>query len=366
MPQNLKPLTSLRFFAAMWVVLFDYWPKLVAGPLPAGVAHGYLGVELFFVLSGFILCHVYLDGYGEGRFRYGSFLWARLARVYPLHLATLLAIGVLGAGAAMIGARISDNVLDWRALAPNLLLVHAWGLAPEAAWNHPSWSISAEWFAYLCFPVVAWAAWRLRNRPFVAILATAIIILAVYPLFRAIAGFSLANATIAWGALRIVPCFLWGAAIYLLWRSGLIRSAFAAKGTVLASLAAVAACALLSAPEAPFVLAFGGLILGMASLSSTGSRLFGSRIGVYLGEVSYAIYMVCIPWMLLFVNGAQKALGLGDGPLPWPLWSILFLGVIPVAMVAHHAVERPCREAMRRWQQGWGAWRSRRTAEAVS
>ena len=77
---NIRPLTSLRFFAAMWVVLFHYWPKLDVGFTPTLVEKGYLGVELFFTLSGFILCHVYLTAFGEGRFRYGDFLWNRLAR----------------------------------------------------------------------------------------------------------------------------------------------------------------------------------------------------------------------------------------------------------------------------------------------
>ena len=57
-PANLKPLTALRIFAALWVVLFDYWPNLGLAT-PMIVAKGYLGVELFFTLSGFILCHGY-------------------------------------------------------------------------------------------------------------------------------------------------------------------------------------------------------------------------------------------------------------------------------------------------------------------
>src|SRR5471032_1559875 len=95
--RDLRPLTALRFFAAMWVVLYHYWPNLNGEHMPALVAHGYLGVELFFVLSGFILCHVYLDQFASGRFRYGGFLWARLARVYPLHIAALVGIGLMAA-----------------------------------------------------------------------------------------------------------------------------------------------------------------------------------------------------------------------------------------------------------------------------
>ena len=75
-PENLKPLTSMRFLAAFWVVMFHYWPKLdlgsATGWTPGFVAQGYLGVELFFVLSGFILCHVYLESFGTVKFKYGS------------------------------------------------------------------------------------------------------------------------------------------------------------------------------------------------------------------------------------------------------------------------------------------------------
>src|SRR3569832_1585964 len=109
--EHLKPLTSMRFFAAMWVVLYHYWPNLDPHT-PALVSKGYLGVELFFVLSGFILCHVYLQGAGEGRFKYGSFLWARLARVYPLHLATLLGVGAMGGAALLAGLNIDPNIVS--------------------------------------------------------------------------------------------------------------------------------------------------------------------------------------------------------------------------------------------------------------
>jgi len=66
-PANIKPLTSLRFFAAIWVVMFHYWPHLAVTGTPALVAKGYLGVECFFVLSGFILCHVYLPAFEARR-----------------------------------------------------------------------------------------------------------------------------------------------------------------------------------------------------------------------------------------------------------------------------------------------------------
>lgn len=349
MPANLKPLTVLRFFAAAWVVSFLYWPQLAPEATPAVVGKGYLGVELFFVLSGFILSHVYLAAFGEGRFRYGRFLWARLARVYPLHLATLAGIGLLVAAATAAGFALEHPIAVWSALPANLFLVHAWGLAPLSAWNHPSWSISAEWMAYLTFPAFAAVAWRLRRRPWLAVGAAVAFMVGLNIVFARLAGFPLTQATYAWGALRIVPCFAYGCATWLLWTSGAVRSSGVAKAGVALFAGLALAAAQAGLPDWVTVACFGGLILSLAGLASTGSRLFSGPVGVYLGEVSYAVYMVCVPWELVFVNGAQKLLKLGDGPLPLPLWLVLVAGVTPVAAVAHHLVERPAREAMRRF-----------------
>jgi peptidoglycan/LPS O-acetylase OafA/YrhL len=349
MPVDIKPLTALRFVAAIWVVGYHYWPSLAGFPVPAFVQKGYLGVEMFFVLSGFILSHVYLQGFGEGRFRYGGFLWARIARVYPLHLAVLAGVGVLVIAAGAAGIQMQNDIANWAALPANVLMVHAWGLAPAAAWNHPSWSISAEWFAYLAFPAFAWVAWRLRERPSLAVAGALALLFALYLAFEAVAGFPLTQATFQWGALRIVPCFAYGCAIYLLWRSGPMKAPAQAAFWTLAFAAAALGLAQLTAPDALTVAAFGGVILALASLTSTGSSLFSGRIGVYLGEVSYAVYMTCFPWKLVYENAAQKVLGLGDGPLPLLVWLPMLAGAVPVAMVAHHLVERPARTALRRW-----------------
>src|SRR5262249_49733717 len=150
------------------------------------------------------------------------------------------------------------------------------------------------------------------------------------------------------GALRIVPCFAFGCAIFLLWRAAprLQRPAAAALAAVF--MAAVAAAAASGAPDFATVALFGGLIFALAALSRSGSRLLSSPLGVYLGEVSFAVYMVCIPWRLVFAGLAHHALR-ADGPLPWPVWLAMIAGVLPVAMAAHHIVERPARAAMRAW-----------------
>lgn len=348
---HLRPLTALRFFAAMWVVLFHYWINLAGPERPSLVEHGNLGVELFFVLSGFILCHVYLKAVETGRFRYGSFLWARLARIYPLHLAVMIGLGVLAVAAGVAGFSVDKNILSWASLPANLLLVQAWGLAPVAGWNHPSWSISAEWFAYLTFPASAWVALKFRDRPWLGLGLAAAFAAVLYPAFKALTGLPLTQATIAWGALRIVPCFLLGCAAYLLYRrrvaDGRNRGAV---GAAIFGAGVLVACAA-NAPEAVIVAGFAGLILCLAHLEKGEQGVQTPAFAVYLGEISYSVYMICIPWKIVFVNGATKLLGLGDDQLPWMLWVVMFLGVIPLSAASYHLIEKPARKAMKTWAE---------------
>ena len=343
-PPDLRALTTLRFLAALWVVLFTAWPHLDVSWVPVAVTKGYLGVETFFILSGFILSHVYLEAAGEKRFRYGGFLWARIARVYPLHLVTLFGMIGLGIAATVAGLSIDDSLNDWRALPAHLTMTHAWGLAPLSAFNHPSWSISAEWFAYLSFPAFAFVAWRLRNRPVLATVLAAGFALGLYGVFEPLAGYALTEATFRWGMLRIVPCFALGCALYLVHRRGPVPHA----GLVaLASGVAVLASASLGLWDAITVLAAGGLILGLGALDNARAGVLGSKVGVYLGEISYSIYMVCAPVLLLTTNVAGRLTGAEGKQFHIIVWLALVAAIPVAAMITYHLVERPARKALR-------------------
>lgn len=356
-PEHLKPLTSMRFLAAMWVVMYAWWPVLDADWTTGLVAKGYLGVELFFVLSGFILCHVYLAGLESGRFRYGSFLWARLARVYPLHLATLFGVIGLAVAAGVAGVSVASGLTDWASLPAHLSLTNAWGLAPSAAFNHPSWSVSAEWFAYLLFPLFGLAALTMKARPRLAILGAVALLWALYAGFERLAGFPLTAATFQWGALRIVPCFALGCAAYLLHRTApLPRAGLVAAATT----AAIVASTALQLWDGLTVALFAPLILSLAALRDGRAGLLETRAGVYAGEISYAVYMVAIPWQLVAVNLAQRSMPSPDGRLHVFVWIAMVAALVPLAAIAHHLVERPAR----RWMRGLAARRAERSKAA--
>ena len=154
-------LTPLRGIAAVLVVFFHY--HIFMGRLaPEGnmiVDKLYLMVDLFFVLSGFIMYHVYGSWFKSNidSTSFVNYMKARFARLYPLHLFMLcyLVIAVsflwIKFGASNLPGMV-QSVFDPKAIPTSLFMVQAWGMHLEAPWNTASWSISVEWFLYLLFP----------------------------------------------------------------------------------------------------------------------------------------------------------------------------------------------------------------------
>jgi peptidoglycan/LPS O-acetylase OafA/YrhL len=164
-PDKIHALTSLRFFAALYVVLYHSFPPAfpnTAGTLIARIISlGYLSVSFFFLLSGYILAVVYLRS--GAPVRKANFYIARFARVYPLFLMTMLA------DVPDILLRRVDLYGWWRAVAQTLgtLVVHLFMLQAWVAWlrgiDPPNWSLSVETVFYLSFPFIGYFFWRMRG-----------------------------------------------------------------------------------------------------------------------------------------------------------------------------------------------------------
>ena len=147
--------------AALWVVAYHLLlPGRLIGGWPAAiVGRGYLAVDVFFVLSGFVMALSYGELFSTVcRRRVLHFIRRRVARLYPLYGA------ILGTRLAYTGWRYGRFDLPrpwiaaplphpWTDIPANLLLVQSWGLAPSSI--GPAWSISTEWGAYWVFPLIA-------------------------------------------------------------------------------------------------------------------------------------------------------------------------------------------------------------------
>ena len=172
---EIKALSGLRIVAAVWVVLFHFRPWLeVSAPgfrsaLAPVINCGAQGVDLFFILSGFVLTWNYLDRMGESFSMKATlhFLWLRLARVWPVYVVTLhlaLAWIIFTLYVGHLPSPVADQ-LSAVSYARQVLLVQLWfqPFFDGSSWDGPAWSISAEWLAYLLFGVVVLAIFRIAR-----------------------------------------------------------------------------------------------------------------------------------------------------------------------------------------------------------
>src|SRR5271168_3041237 len=171
---DIKALTGLRIIAAVWVVLFHFRPFLDdAAPrfgdaLAPVLNCGAQGVDLFFILSGFVLTWNYLDRMGpslSGRAAL-RFLWLRLARVWPVYLVTLHLAVLWIIFTLHVGHVPSPDVANLTAISyvRQILLVQLWfePFFDGTSWDGPAWSISAEWLAYLLFGALVLVIFRMK------------------------------------------------------------------------------------------------------------------------------------------------------------------------------------------------------------
>ncbi|TDE87080.1 acyltransferase [Deinococcus sp. S9] len=360
--KELGALTGLRAIAAFWVVFHHYFeifvvlipPLLVLKPLAQS---GYIGVELFFTLSGFIISLNYLDRFRRFSTReYANFLWLRLARIYPAYLATLLgllALVLIGRHLGIPFNRDDADLYSPQGFWASVLMVQAWGNG-EAVWNVVGWSVSAEWFAYLCFPLVALLLWRIRT-PWQALLTAALVLAVCLALHLSgwlgeFFPFTFVNL------LRITGSFVAGALMYWLYREQVARGWNWNFLTPLLSLGLpVAACLLVLAGLTPFLTSFmmPPLILGLAYSQGAVARLLAGCVLLYWGAVSYALYLThfIVRMSLSKVLSPERLAGtpllLRAGVL---MIYLLVAGLVGIAL--YHLIEEPGRRWMRRWRPG--------------
>lgn len=345
----LLPLTSLRFFAAFSIVLFH-----AAGQwgLPGRDVLSSLGVELFFVLSGFILAYNYrtISSLADGLHIIGY----RIARIWPLHLVTL----------AVAFAIVPQNeFVDPARLWAVIPLIQTWlgNYTYALAGNSVSWTISVELAFYLLFPLLT----GLSSRAVVAVtvLVTGIAVLAAY-FFRSVP--YVADAVSAQAIMRLHP-----AAYFVQFAAGMLACRFYLRRQwdlhiILATALELGAIALAltyyigatgmiewvrpfwpGRPPATVhlfahacaVLFFLPLILTLAIGQGLISRIMCKPLLVYLGEISFATYM-CHTIVLFALWKANLA--------NWSGLTIYFGITLVASAMLYHGIERPAQRLIRR------------------
>ena len=359
---QLDALTALRFLAAAYVVLFHYdrffFPD---APRRDWILLGFSGVTFFFVLSGFILAHTYRAVDLADPAARARFYRARAARIAPLYLVSLL----LGLPWFLAWVMKSTPPLQpllamGGVLAP--LGLHAWLPGAACSLNCPSWSISVEVLFYVLFPVLLPLVLRRPGAYAVAALALWCVFAAFASLLwsRLAPGVSLIEPepggtlaillaqAIKYDPLLHLPAFLAGLALYALFRDRRLP--------VPALLAASGAAFLLLLAAFPFVpqpaMHTGLTVLVWAPLILAGAAIrrgpLVSAPLVYLGRISFAVYLVHTPAYAV-VGTLDRALLHGRLAANPALSAGLAVALtLAAAVLLHHLVEEPARRRILR------------------
>jgi peptidoglycan/LPS O-acetylase OafA/YrhL len=395
--RHLHALTGLRFFAAVHVVLLHYvWEGIphdertrMNGWLAGVLSSGYLGVSLFFVLSGFILTYNYLDAEGRMRGDRVRFWAARVARVYPVYLlALLIALPSVGRwiqhtvrtdSAATATAKVAAVV------GLNTTLLQAWVPPTVPPWNAPGWSLAVEMFFYALFPLLAPRVARSGGRRpgwvggslWLAALAVpaAYCLLARDPYLSPLGARpeDMTLTVLKYFPLLHLPQMLLGvgAGPVFVRRDGFDSGSRRRWGLVADLSVAVYVLGLGATPLLPYPLLHDGLlaplyaliIFGLAAGDGVVSGALSRPALVLLGEASYALYLLHQPVGARIYKFLQLA-----GLLDVPHLSAAAGAAVSLAasLLVLRLFEEPARQAIRRWSDVRFARGTQRREPALS
>lgn len=285
-------LESLRGIAAVFVVVYHSKFDVISGG-SAVFNSGWLFVDFFFVLSGFVMCHAYNEKLRCG-LAFGSYFYSRLARLFPLHIFILVCWLPLIAikyvyfanGFGGTDPALTEN---WQTFFNTFFLINSLGF--KAGFNVPSWSISAEFVAYFLFFLFATTLKAKKIQVMVSIGLTAIIYFLTF-----VYDGPFEQYTYDYGFLRSIPAFFLGVFVYLVFESRLEKFRL---GSVLESFLITCVVAVLTMVSIQSyhwaylsVILFAVSVLVFSVSNGVISKILDTQILRTLGRYSYSIYMV--------------------------------------------------------------------------
>jgi peptidoglycan/LPS O-acetylase OafA/YrhL len=367
---RLQALDGVRGIIALMIALFHVHiaHSLFFSPWLREI---YPVIDVFFILSGFVIAMVYGARIGDG-LDLANFMTRRIGRAWPLHFVTLgflVAVELTRAGLfaadQMHGGplpfsegRLADTIL------PNVFFIQAWGWDNKLSWNYPSWTVSTEVAAYLLMGLMCVA---LRER------SSRLICAGVLTIASAVIYYV---QTDGWTELRhmsVARCTMGFFAGYLLFHA---RQKWPLTGRALLSVletgALISAGALMTARGWPYlgaVLVFAAGIYVFASDGGLWSSLLKHPALQWIGERSYSIYLCHVPviWVMDAVcRGVRKftpvdtlepkhEILLSLGP-QWAtdLLALSYLGaVVGVSALMYRWVEAPSRDVANKLAKDW-------------
>lgn len=346
MANRFVQLDALRFFFAVIVVLGH------AFGFEATLVNGGFAVDFFFILSGFVLSHALIGRPSSA----AGFAWARLARLYPLHLVTLAWIVVI-----VLRTVPQDLIPAAPELAVHLTMLQGLAILGKHTWNQPSWSISIELIVniLLFYPIVRARSVAAATACVVGAYAAILVIWG--PLFNGFSIQRIGSPLLSGGLLRGVGGILLG---YLLYEAHLALKRRLAAGTgfrrAATAIESAGLCILglsmaIDSPVLHYlpVPISALLILQMATVPGAVSRALGTRFFAALGDISFSIYLLHTPLLITF--GAAGLITLDTRAGSFFAWALYLVMLVPLSFASFRYIERPLQRRLMR-HSGW--WRT--------
>lgn len=384
---QIDSLTPLRGIAALWVVLFHLdgmAQYLHLGTIHAGsgiVSRAYLWVDFFFVLSGFIITHVYGMRFTSGvtKRTLWDFLVARFSRLYPLHLFTLCLVILLNMTIYRHLPVLQENGLaemadagDLKELPYHLLWLSGIGIV-GLGWNFPSWSIATEWWTYiLTVPLYRFLNRGVSKRTY-GVLGLCLLTIGAVAWRHTPRSLDI---TFDFGLVRCLAEFVMGICCYQFYRDAVGQRWLRRDRAFL--LVAILALLCFHFPTPPYVgtvmmegfpvpvphpatllldlsslLVFMGIILCAAQNRRRVQGVLNTKPMRYLGELSFSIYLMqasTFTFFYIMVGYWRESNPTGEMALGLRLGFMVTTLVLTVlcSMLTYHGVEKPARTLLRR------------------
>ena len=346
--EEIRALTALRGVAAFAVVLQHYSSSAATWSgknIPSLAPHGYMAVDFFFILSGFIMAYTYADAFrARGMAAYPDFLLRRVARVWPLQVFTVLALVASGlvfqATTGTWGVFRSDNIVfDTFA---NIFMLQGFDIGANI--NGPSGTVSQELGAYIAFPLLLWFAAHPNRWVGLATLAIALGVVIREAVLAG--GLALDSRDIGVMVARCFAEFTLGILVWRAYRAQFCR--WVGSDLATAGLSAAAALSLGLGLDLVAAMLFIPIVLAFAWNTGWPARWAATRVPYFLGVISYSLYLIHSPIRFLeFDLMAWIMPGPVSSTTALATAALLALTPIPVAWMTYRWVERPGRDLFR-------------------
>ncbi|MGD0632424.1 MAG: acyltransferase [Terracidiphilus sp.] len=350
-------MTGIRGIAAVWVMLLhaqqhsgSVFNLPFLGKIPF-LGNGWRGVDLFFMLSGFVL--MYAHGRDFIQIRKDPlirFARLRFTRVYPLNAVVALLIGVLVLlqPGFVAWARTTHQPSDYStgSFVRTMLLATRWFLPGSGDWNGPVWSLSLEVLGYMLFPFLAFFALRVAQK-WRLIGISSLLLVGAYAVLELCHAPQWTIGQLA--TVRMISCFVTGIAIFRLWALAAESAAKSAGWIAAISAAGILIMCSLSHGGILVDFLFATLLYGLAFQRGIVNQMLASSVAVFLGEISFPLYLthvVPLLWLWYFIPTYLASYSTLQKSAILVGW---FAGCILVATLLHYYVEKPFHAMGRRW-----------------